>query len=156
MKFFHFCILLGFISLKLHQKLKIKTLITLEPFKVLSWNFIWVFHILPWSKQDVSIYNTYINIINTFFKPYHLHFLWQSSEHAGAIFKIREKFFSLDICCQFLLMDRLKQKIFLWWGTMNMVSYFYSRLMENYENTKTPFKRFLWTKSIFLYIHIFE
>ena len=23
------------------------------------------------------------------FKPYHLHFLWQSSEHVGAILKIR-------------------------------------------------------------------
>ena len=50
LKFFHFCILLVFISLKLCQKLKIKTLITLKPFKVLSWNFNWVFHIWPWSK----------------------------------------------------------------------------------------------------------
>ena len=39
---FHFCILLGFMRLKLHQKLKIKALITLEAFKVLSWNFNWV------------------------------------------------------------------------------------------------------------------
>ena len=61
LKFFHFCILLVFRSLKLCQKLKIKTLITLEPFKVLSWNFNWVFHIWPWSKQDVNIYNTYFN-----------------------------------------------------------------------------------------------
>ena len=54
--------------------------------------------------------------MNKFFQPYHLHFLRQSSEHVGVILKIREKFFSLHICCEFLLMDGLKQKTFSFMG----------------------------------------
>ena len=97
LKFVHFCILLGFMSLTLSwwrllsyrnqsidllwksmdwflhdndlchervnsfQKLKIKTLITFKPFKVFSWNFKWFFHIWPWWKYDVKLYNTYCN-----------------------------------------------------------------------------------------------
>ena len=54
LKFFHFCIFLGFMSLKLHQKLaKDKNFDNLlEPFKVLSWNFNWVFHIWPWWNEN--------------------------------------------------------------------------------------------------------
>ena len=83
--------------------------------------------------------------------------MWQSCEHVGAILNIREKFFSLDIFCECLLMDGLKQKIFSLIGYHEYGVLFSFQTYGKLGEYKKAFEEVFVNKiKFFWYIHIFE